>query len=122
MADQHPACPAADLHELSDHIRKLAAELAGPLHRVTVRSGDASVEVEWQPRPAPAAPMEEPAGEGDHVLVSSPMVGTFYRAPSPDAAPFVEIGDTVQRGQTVAVVEAMKLFNPITADHPGIVA
>jgi acetyl-CoA carboxylase biotin carboxyl carrier protein len=137
MADRCPTCPEVDLGDLSDHARRLAADLAGPLHRVIVRFGDASIEVQWQPRPAPAAatadlapppaggpaaPMAEPADEGDGILMSSPMVGTFYRAPSPDAAPFVEIGDTVAQGQTVAMIEAMKLFNPITAEHPGIVA
>jgi acetyl-CoA carboxylase biotin carboxyl carrier protein len=128
-----------DLGELSDHARKLSADLAGPLRRVIVRFGGASVEVEWQPQPAPgaatadpappaaglAAPLADPADEGDEgddILVSSPMVGTFYRAPGPDAAAFVEIGSTVAQGQTVAMIEAMKLFNPITAEHPGIVA
>ena len=51
--------------------------------------------------------------------VKSPMVGTFYRAPSPEAAPFVEIGQTVEVGQVVCIVEAMKLMNEIKSDVRG---
>ncbi|MBM6943161.1 acetyl-CoA carboxylase biotin carboxyl carrier protein, partial [Collinsella intestinalis] len=53
--------------------------------------------------------------------VESPMVGTFYQAPAPDADPFVKIGDTVKAGQTLCIVEAMKLMNEITAEEDGIV-
>ncbi len=53
--------------------------------------------------------------------ICSPLVGIFYRASSPDVPAFVEIGDTVEIGQTVGVVEAMKVFNEIIADAPGIV-
>ncbi len=49
------------------------------------------------------------------------MVGTFYRAPSPGAKPFVEVGDAVKTGQTVCIIEAMKLLNEIEADRDGIV-
>jgi acetyl-CoA carboxylase biotin carboxyl carrier protein len=49
------------------------------------------------------------------------MVGTFYRAPSPGAKPFVEVGDTVKTGQTVCIIEAMKLLNEIEADKDGVV-
>jgi acetyl-CoA carboxylase biotin carboxyl carrier protein len=51
--------------------------------------------------------------------ITSPMVGTFYRAPSPNADAFVEVGDTVQPGQVVCIVEAMKLMNEIEADRAG---
>ena len=66
---------------------------------------------------APAAAPAEPKG---HTL-KSPMVGTFYRAPSPGAKPFVEVGDTVKAGQTVCIIEAMKLLNEIEADKDGVV-
>lgn len=49
-------------------------------------------------------------------MIKSPMVGTFYRAPSPDSAPYVNIGDNVKKGQTVAIIEAMKIMNEIEAD------
>ncbi|HPW18329.1 MAG TPA: acetyl-CoA carboxylase biotin carboxyl carrier protein [Candidatus Aminicenantes bacterium] len=55
-------------------------------------------------------------------LIFSPMVGTFYRAPDPTAAPFVDIGDTVKKGQTLCIIEAMKLMNEIEADVDGTVA
>ncbi|HQM75384.1 MAG TPA: acetyl-CoA carboxylase biotin carboxyl carrier protein, partial [Candidatus Saccharicenans sp.] len=53
--------------------------------------------------------------------ITSPMVGTFYRAPSPTSAPFVEIGDTVKKGQTLCIIEAMKLMNEIESDVSGVV-
>ncbi len=68
--------------------------------------------------PALSAPVEEKI-EG-HV-VKSPMVGTFYRAPSPGAKVFVEVGDTVSPGDTLCIIEAMKLLNEIEADHGGTV-
>jgi acetyl-CoA carboxylase biotin carboxyl carrier protein len=53
--------------------------------------------------------------------VLSPMVGTFYRSPSPDAAPFVEVGQTVRVGDVLCIVEAMKMMNQIEADRAGTV-
>ncbi|AOY92729.1 acetyl-CoA carboxylase, biotin carboxyl carrier protein [Cupriavidus sp. USMAA2-4] len=72
--------------------------------------------------PAVAAPVEPgapqlPAGH----IITSPMVGTFYRAPSPGAAPFINVGDTVKEGQTVCIIEAMKLLNEIEADKAGVI-
>lgn len=54
-------------------------------------------------------------------LVTSPLVGTFYSAPSPDAEEFVKVGDTVTKGQTIGIVEAMKLMNEIECEYDGIV-
>jgi acetyl-CoA carboxylase biotin carboxyl carrier protein len=70
------------------------------------------------PEAAPAAPV--PAVPQGHV-VTSPMVGTFYRAPSPGADPFVQVGDTVKEGQTLCIIEAMKLLNEIESDVAGVV-
>ena len=70
--------------------------------------------------PAPAAAPPAPAQPEGNIM-KSPMVGTFYRSSSPDAKPFVEIGDTVKKGQTVCIIEAMKLMNEIEADHDGVV-
>ncbi|HEY8517375.1 MAG TPA: acetyl-CoA carboxylase biotin carboxyl carrier protein [Candidatus Binatia bacterium] len=62
-------------------------------------------------------------GQGElppgHLVVTSPMVGTFYRAPAPDAAPFVSEGDVVQPGQVLCIIEAMKMMNEIHAETPG---
>jgi acetyl-CoA carboxylase biotin carboxyl carrier protein len=69
---------------------------------------------------APAAPAQAAPQVEGHVL-KSPMVGTFYRSPSPGAKPFVEVGDTVKTGQTVCIIEAMKLLNEIEADKDGVV-
>jgi len=61
------------------------------------------------------------AAKGHHVI-TSPMVGTFYRAPDPSSAPFVDIGDVVKKGQTLCIIEAMKLMNEIEADIDGTIA
>jgi acetyl-CoA carboxylase biotin carboxyl carrier protein len=70
---------------------------------------------------APSAAAEPPAvGQEGHV-VKAPMVGTFYRSPSPDAKAFVEVGHAVKEGQTICIIEAMKLMNEIEADASGTV-
>ncbi len=66
--------------------------------------------------PVPAAP----AAEEGHI-VKSPMVGTFYRSPSPGSKQFVDIGQTVNSGDTLCIIEAMKLLNEIDADHTGVI-
>ena len=75
------------------------------------------------PTAAPAAPIAAPAPEAvpEGHVVKSPMVGTFYRAPSPDAKPFVEVGATIKAGETICVLEAMKLMNEIEADASGTI-
>mgnify|MGYP000277109099 CR=1 FL=1 len=73
------------------------------------------------PVPAAAAPQPTaPAVDNRHVL-RAPMVGTFYRSPSPGAKPFVEVGQTVKVGQTLCILEAMKMLNQIEADKAGVV-
>lgn len=69
--------------------------------------------------PAAAEPAEPAQPEGH--AVRSPMVGTFYSAANPESAPFVKVGDTVQVGQTIGLIEAMKMFNQIEADAAGTV-
>lgn len=72
---------------------------------------------------ADAAEPEKKTPEEDRGnLVSSPLVGMFYAAPAEDAAPFVQVGDTVKKGQTLAIVEAMKLMNEIESEFDGTVA
>jgi acetyl-CoA carboxylase biotin carboxyl carrier protein len=61
------------------------------------------------------------AGSPQGHVVTSPMVGTFYRAPSPGADPFIQVGDTVKEGQTLCIIEAMKLLNEIESDKAGVV-
>jgi acetyl-CoA carboxylase biotin carboxyl carrier protein len=81
------------------------------------------------PSPAPtpvsavpaAAPTPAPAAEESTVLVKSPIVGTFYESPSPDAAAFVKVGDTVAPGQVLCIIESMKLMNEIEAEVGGTI-
>jgi oxaloacetate decarboxylase alpha subunit len=95
--------------------------------RVTVRRTDERTDLAVVPGSVPTAPEhEEPEGateppSNDLIRVESPMVGTFYRAPQPGAAPFVEEGDTVENGQTLCILEAMKLMNEVKAESEGIV-
>lgn len=81
--------------------------------------------VESAPNPAPTAEStpnpsanqpQKVASSANTEQITSPMVGTFYRAPSPDSAPYVNVGDKVKKGQTIAIIEAMKIMNEIEAD------
>jgi len=91
-----------------------------------VKSGGTVVQQYVAPAPAPAAapvaelPAPAPAEPAGHV-VKSPMVGTFYRAASPGAKPFVEVGSQVKEGETICIIEAMKILNEIEADKSGTV-
>ncbi|MCP5102675.1 MAG: acetyl-CoA carboxylase biotin carboxyl carrier protein [bacterium] len=73
-----------------------------------------------EPKIAEAPPPPETAGNGYHT-VEAPLVGTFYRATSPEADPFVEIGDTIKTGDVLCIVEAMKSMNEIQADVSGVI-
>ena len=76
------------------------------------------IPVSAPPKPVvPAGP--RPVGKGRTVAVRSPLIGVFYRSAAPDAPPFVEVGDVVSEGQTVCIVEAMKVFNEIKAEWRG---
>src|SRR5918996_75314 len=66
----------------------------------------------------PVAPVEDEGGT-ELAIVKSPIVGTFYRAPEPTAANFVEVGDTVKKGQVLCIIEAMKLMNEIDSEYDG---
>src|SRR5882724_7286794 len=70
---------------------------------------------------ATAGPAAEPAAAQEGHVVKAPMVGTFYRSPSPDAKAFVEVGQAVKAGDTICIIEAMKLMNEIEADDSGSV-
>lgn len=83
--------------------------------RITLRRAGVPQEV----RPAPGAAGEPVEGRG-HVI-RSPLVGTFWRRPSPDAPPFVEVGDRVEEGQVLCIIESMKVMNEIRSDRAGVV-
>lgn len=73
--------------------------------------------------PAPAAPAAPKAAEktDNYITIKSPMIGTFYRRPSPDKPNYVEIGSTIEPGKTICIIEAMKLFNEIEAEIKGTI-
>jgi acetyl-CoA carboxylase biotin carboxyl carrier protein len=73
------------------------------------------------PAPAGAAPEPEPAVEPAGHAVKSPMVGTFYRAASPGAKPFAEVGQQIKEGEAICIIEAMKIMNEIEADKTGTI-
>lgn len=76
------------------------------------------------PAAAPAAPAAEPTLEpaaADWIEIKSPLIGIFYEAPSPDAAPFVRPGDSVKKGDVLCIVEAMKMMNEICAETDGTI-
>lgn len=113
--------------EARDLIKRLEGST---VQRIRVDAGDTRIEIErglpagvpaaTVAAAAPAAADEAPAAEADarHPIVA-PLVGTFYRASQPGAKPFVEEGDVVDEGQPVAILEAMKLMNQVTADRSG---
>ena len=78
-----------------------------------------------QPMPAVAATATEAQAKSKDVpdghMIRSPMVGTYYASPNPDSPPFVKVGQTVKQGETLGIIEAMKMFNPIEADVSGTV-
>jgi len=71
-----------------------------------------------QPAAAPAPPVQEDAGQH---IITSPIVGTFYRSPNPETQPFVQVGDRISKGQVLCIIEAMKLMNEIESDVEGVV-
>jgi acetyl-CoA carboxylase biotin carboxyl carrier protein len=122
------------LSSLYDHARRLADSLPGQLGRIRVCSGDVAIEVEWLTQPAAvftdtlipssatASNTERSMVNTEAAFVTSPVVGTFYWAPEPNAEAYVKVGDLVEPGQVVGVVEAMKLMNPVTVEIGGTVA
>lgn len=117
-----------------DHIRELVKLLKETgLNEIEVSEGDSSVRLRLSaesttimqtpvdatsqtsvPAPTTAKPVSENC-------FTAPMVGTFYRSSSPEAAPFINVGDKIEKGQTLCVIEAMKTFNQIEADRDGII-
>ncbi|MEO3812326.1 acetyl-CoA carboxylase biotin carboxyl carrier protein [Sphaerisporangium sp. B11E5] len=108
------------------HAARLGEAGAVPLRRIRVSTAALAVDVEWAeaagapPAPAPAAPSAEAEPPG--TWIRSPMVGTFYRSREPGAPPFVEVGDVVEPGQQIGIVEAMKLMNAVQAEQRGRVS
>lgn len=107
-----------EIHEGEESVRiSRASQIAAPV------AAPAPVVAAAPAAPAAEAPVNAPAGEAEisgH-KVNSPMVGTFYRSPSPGSSAFVEVGSTVSVGDTLCIIEAMKLLNQIEADKAGTI-
>jgi acetyl-CoA carboxylase biotin carboxyl carrier protein len=124
--------PDQDLVRLMyQEARDLIKRLEGTtVRRLSVQAGEYKMEIELEANARAVGPVSGPTLLADHADASpdtrasvvSPLVGTFYRAAQPGAKPFVEVGDVVEAGQTVAIVEAMKIMNQVTSEHGGRVA
>jgi acetyl-CoA carboxylase biotin carboxyl carrier protein len=132
--------PHESLEQLCASTRELISASRVPLRRIQVRAGEISIELEWTAPPngltapngldAPTGPAEVNGGPllgvgpdtgpqpGLH-FICAPLVGTFYVAPEPGAQPFISVGELVQPGQQVGLVEAMKLMLPVQSDCSG---
>jgi len=120
-------------------VRELADLLSeNNLTEIEVTDGERKIRVRREPAPVAAAPVVAPAAPAQPMMappmhaepaigdtvgesVKSPMVGTAYLSAEPGGAPFVSVGDTVKAGDTLLIVEAMKVMNPITAPHGGVI-
>ena len=139
MAEPKPSKPTHDAMRVdTDLVRELAELLsANELTEIEVEDGDRKIKVRREAAPliaaapyaapvsaapAPAAAPAAPAAdEVPANAVKSPMVGTCFLSPEPGAAPFVAVGDSVKAGDTLLIIEAMKVMNPITAPSAGTV-
>ncbi|HKQ29092.1 MAG TPA: acetyl-CoA carboxylase biotin carboxyl carrier protein [Burkholderiales bacterium] len=107
--------------EITEGEEKVKIVKGGAVSVSAASSAPMVAEVRQAPPAATAPPVQEaPTGQEGHV-VKAPMVGTFYRSPSPDAKAFVEVGQAVKEGETICIIEAMKLMNEIEADASGLV-
>jgi len=97
-----------------------AAAMAQPMHMPAVTMAAQPMPVQAPAAPTAAAAPAEPAVPAGHA-VKSPMVGTFYRSSAPGAAAFVDVGSSVKEGDTLCIIEAMKLLNEIDADASGTI-
>ena len=133
---EHGLVPLAELRQLIRLVQRtgigeLEVSAGGKTVRISA-AGAATGEMRFAPvgiasapamsaggNAAPEAMPSDSAKPDRSVAITSPMVGTFYRAPAPDADPYVEVGDMVEVGQTICIVEAMKLMNEIEAEQRG---
>jgi acetyl-CoA carboxylase biotin carboxyl carrier protein len=115
-----------EIHEGEESVRisrhrPVAAPMALPTAALAMPAQAAGVAAPV----APAGGESAAAADGEQLpaghIVTSPMVGTFYQAPSPASKPFVDVGQRVQVGDTVCIIEAMKILNQIEADHSGVI-
>jgi acetyl-CoA carboxylase biotin carboxyl carrier protein len=137
---EHSVCSGEELDygELTQTVRDLVEIMrAGQIEKLEIARGDlhiilstrssnqvpttSSVPPIITPVPTPSDESAIPDDGVEYHHITSPMVGTYYEAPSPGAAPYVRPGDAVEVGQTVAIIEAMKIMNEIVADRSGVI-
>jgi acetyl-CoA carboxylase biotin carboxyl carrier protein len=104
---------------IKKHTVPVAAPFAAVVAPVGTPAGAATPPPLPGPVPVPTPTGDEEAGALELAVVKSPIVGTFYRAPEPGAAPFAEVGAVVRKGQVLCVIEAMKLMNEIESEYDG---
>jgi acetyl-CoA carboxylase biotin carboxyl carrier protein len=140
MSDEDAQSEAVHLGELGDLIERLAAvaqrtglatlkvktdefriDLTTGLAKAPRRVEHVTTSVAPQPMSSDSVPVVDVASKTDGYVVTSPMVGTFYRSTSPADPPLVEVGDRIEAGQLIGIIEAMKIMNEITSDRGGTV-
>ena len=113
-----------EVNEGEDRVRIVNAGSSAPTGQVVYANPAPAQTMQAAPAasaPAPAAVAVEAPAVETGFIAKSPMVGTFYRAPNPESPNFVNIGDTVKVGQTLCIIEAMKLLNEIESEHAGVI-
>lgn len=124
--------------EFDQMVKLIEAVSKSSLTKFNLKEGNMEISLEIEPKQAqaervviqaaaPSVAAVPQSGENimapslEGKIIHSPLVGTFYNTPSPDAPPFVSVGDTVKKGQVLAIVEAMKLMNEIESEYDGVV-
>ncbi|MBX2916124.1 MAG: acetyl-CoA carboxylase biotin carboxyl carrier protein [Cyclobacteriaceae bacterium] len=112
--------------ELKLHVKRepdqKVIKSAAPVIAAPVPVAPAAVTTPAAVTPTPAAKVEKPAATGKNTVeIKSPMIGTFYRSANPDSPAFASVGDKISKGQTVCIIEAMKLFNEIESEVSGTI-
>ncbi len=112
-----------EVNEGEDRVRIVNAGAPAPAGQVVYANPAPAQAIQAAPAaPAPsAAPVAEAPAAETGFIARSPMVGTFYRAPNPESPNFVNVGDTVKVGQTLCIIEAMKLLNEIESEQAGVI-
>ncbi|MCL4157901.1 UNVERIFIED_CONTAM: hypothetical protein GTU68_046475 [Idotea baltica] len=101
---------------------KISVKKNSPVINTVVEAANAAIPTATQAAEVPVTvptPPQAKVEASSHIEIKSPMIGTFYNTPSPDSEPFVNVGDSIKIGQTVCIIEAMKLFNEIESEYSG---
>jgi acetyl-CoA carboxylase biotin carboxyl carrier protein len=97
----------------------VAVQAPMPMQNMLQQAAPQPVALQTAPQAAAGDKPAAPAGNDNYITIKSPMIGTFYRSPSPDKPSFVNVGDEIKQGQVICIVEAMKLFNEIESEVSG---